>query len=144
MALRLEEGSSIRSDDRHVHGRFAGAARPSGSMAFGQEPAGFRLQNCNEISADLIAGKSHGLGLVTGHQLRRICSNFGESRTRGGRAQWAFFQRPQKRQIVDGLPSVLMNPDPRGVNSPKNNDAEIILPVELQSVSPSENSPQLL
>ena len=27
------------------------------------------------------------------------------------------------------------------VNSPKNNDAEIIVPVELQSVSPSENSP---
>jgi putative SOS response-associated peptidase YedK len=30
------------------------------------------------------------------------------------------------------------------VNSPKNNDAEIIVPVQLQSVSPSENSPQLL
>jgi len=50
MALRLAEGSTIRSDDRHVHGRFAGAARPSGSMAFGQEPASFRLQNCNEFS----------------------------------------------------------------------------------------------
>jgi hypothetical protein len=31
-------------------GGFAGAARPSGSMAFGQEPASFRLQNCNEFS----------------------------------------------------------------------------------------------
>jgi hypothetical protein len=30
------------------------------------------------------------------------------------------------------------------VNSPKNNDAEIIVPIELESVSPSENSPQLL
>jgi putative SOS response-associated peptidase YedK len=30
------------------------------------------------------------------------------------------------------------------VNSPKNNDAEIIVPIELQSVSRSENSPQLL
>jgi putative SOS response-associated peptidase YedK len=29
------------------------------------------------------------------------------------------------------------------VNSPKNNDAEIIVPVGLQSVSGSENSPQL-
>jgi putative SOS response-associated peptidase YedK len=30
------------------------------------------------------------------------------------------------------------------VNSPKNDDAEIIAPIELQSVSRSENSPQLL
>ena len=50
MAPRLAEGSSIRSDDRHVHGRFAVAGRPLGSMAFSQEPTGFRLQNGNEIS----------------------------------------------------------------------------------------------
>jgi len=30
------------------------------------------------------------------------------------------------------------------VNSPKNNGAEIIVPIELQSVSRSENPPQLL
>jgi putative SOS response-associated peptidase YedK len=30
------------------------------------------------------------------------------------------------------------------VNSPKNNDADIIAPIELQPVSPSENSRQLL
>jgi putative SOS response-associated peptidase YedK len=30
------------------------------------------------------------------------------------------------------------------VNSPKNNDAEIIVPVELESVSLPENLPQLL
>jgi len=30
------------------------------------------------------------------------------------------------------------------VNNPKNNDAEIIVPIELESVSRSENSPQLL
>jgi SOS response associated peptidase (SRAP) len=30
------------------------------------------------------------------------------------------------------------------VNSPKNNEAEIIVPIELESVSQSENSPQLL
>jgi putative SOS response-associated peptidase YedK len=30
------------------------------------------------------------------------------------------------------------------VNSPKNSDAEIIVPVELESVSQSENQPQLL
>src|ERR1700680_4907055 len=30
------------------------------------------------------------------------------------------------------------------VNSPKNDDAEIIAPIELESVSRSENSPQLL
>ena len=30
------------------------------------------------------------------------------------------------------------------VNSPKNNDPKIIVPIELESVSPSENSPQLL
>ena len=30
------------------------------------------------------------------------------------------------------------------VNSPKNNDAEIIVPIEPEAVSPSENSPQLL
>jgi putative SOS response-associated peptidase YedK len=29
------------------------------------------------------------------------------------------------------------------VNSPKNNDPEIIMPIELESVSRSENSPQL-
>jgi hypothetical protein len=29
------------------------------------------------------------------------------------------------------------------VNSPKNDDAEIIKPVELQSVAPTENQPQL-
>jgi putative SOS response-associated peptidase YedK len=39
-----------------------------------------------------------------------------------------------------------MNAWPIGsrVNSPKNDDAEIIVPVELQSVSRSENQPQLL
>jgi len=30
------------------------------------------------------------------------------------------------------------------VNSPKNNDAEIIVPVEVESMSRSESSPQLL
>ena len=50
LAPRFAEGSSIRSDDRHVHGRFAGAARPSGGMAFSQEPTSFCLQNGNEIS----------------------------------------------------------------------------------------------
>jgi hypothetical protein len=30
------------------------------------------------------------------------------------------------------------------VNSPKNDDAEIIVPIELQSVSRPENQPQLL
>jgi hypothetical protein len=49
-APRFGEGSSIRSDDRHVHGRFAEAARPSGGMTFSQEPTSFRLQNGNEIS----------------------------------------------------------------------------------------------
>ena len=46
----LVAGSSIRSDNRHVHGRFAGAARPSGGMTFGQESTSFRLQNGDEIS----------------------------------------------------------------------------------------------
>jgi hypothetical protein len=50
MVPRLAEGSSTRSDNRLVHGRFAGVGRPSGSMAFSQEPPGFRLQNGNEIS----------------------------------------------------------------------------------------------
>ena len=48
-APRFAEGNSIRSDDRHVHGRFAGAARPSGGMTFSQEPTSFRLQNSDEI-----------------------------------------------------------------------------------------------
>jgi hypothetical protein len=30
------------------------------------------------------------------------------------------------------------------VNSPKNNDADIVLPIELESVPRSENQPQLL
>jgi hypothetical protein len=50
MAPRLAEGSSIRSDDQHVHGQFVGAARPSGGMAFSQEPTSFCLQNGDEIS----------------------------------------------------------------------------------------------
>ena len=49
-APRFAEGSSIRSDNRHVHGRFAEAARPSGGTAFSQEPTSFCLQNGNEIS----------------------------------------------------------------------------------------------
>ena len=49
-APHFAEGNSIRSDDRHVHGRFAGAARPSGGMTFSQEPTSVRLQNGNEIS----------------------------------------------------------------------------------------------
>jgi hypothetical protein len=44
------EGSSIPSDDRHVHGRFTGAARPSGGMAFSQESTSFRFPNGIEIS----------------------------------------------------------------------------------------------
>jgi hypothetical protein len=39
---------------------FAGAARPSGGMAFSQEPTSFRLQNGNEIS-----DTDHCLILVT-------------------------------------------------------------------------------
>src|ERR1700741_170943 len=52
--------STHGSDDWNVHGRFAGAARPSGGMAFSQEPTGFRLQNGHEIS-----DTDHCLTLVT-------------------------------------------------------------------------------
>ena len=50
----LAAGSSIRSDNRLVHGRFAGAARPSGGMTFSQEPTSFRLQNGAESLHHLI------------------------------------------------------------------------------------------
>jgi hypothetical protein len=49
MAPRLAAGSSIRSDNRLVHGQFAGAARPSGGMTFSQESTSFGLQNGDEI-----------------------------------------------------------------------------------------------
>jgi putative SOS response-associated peptidase YedK len=48
--------------------------------------------------------------------------------------------------VLGPFPADRMKAWPVGsrVNSPKNNDAEIIAPIELQSVSQSENSPQLL
>jgi hypothetical protein len=49
MAPRLAAGSSIRSDNRPVRRRFAGAARSTGSMTFSQEPTSFRLQNGDEV-----------------------------------------------------------------------------------------------
>ena len=49
MAPRFAAASSIRSDNRLVRGQFAGAARPSGRMTFGQESTTFRLQISDEI-----------------------------------------------------------------------------------------------
>ena len=50
------------------------------------------------------------------------------------------------KEILDPFPANQMKAWPicSRVNSPKNNDPEIIVPIELQSVSPSENYPQLL
>jgi putative SOS response-associated peptidase YedK len=50
------------------------------------------------------------------------------------------------KEVLVPYPAKRMNawPISARVNSPKNDDAEIIVPVELQSVSLSENQPQLL
>ncbi len=54
--------------------------------------------------------------------------------------------RSRKREILDPYPAERMKawPIDARVNSPQNNDPDIIVPIELESIAQTETSPQLL